>query len=526
MRCCRGRPGRTESSVPLPLRGANGAGRTTARARASLGRVPDTPLVLVNSLTRRREEFRPMVPGQVRMYSCGPTVYAYPHVGNMRPYVVGDIVHRTLAWKGYAVRKIINITDVGHLVADADEGEDKLEAAVRDAASGPSTAAAYEIARHFEAAFHDDLAALSVLPAQAYPRATEYVPQMVEFAAALEAKGIAYRLPTGLYLDTGQVPGYGRLAALSATGQLEGARVDTVAGKRAKTDFALWRTEEPGQQRLMRWQSPWGWGAPGWHLECSVMSMALLGEHFDLHTGGVDHRELHHVNEIAQSEAYLADGRDWVPYWLHNEFLNLAGARMAKSAGTGVRLVELAADGISPADYRLFLLTAHYGSQQSLSTGTLRAAKATLRRLRVRVRQLGAVPPVRTYAEAAAAVGSDAGRSALNRLDAAMSDDLATPRALAELQDALRADRIPDADRAVLAGAAQWLLGLDLTADPEPAADLGTELAAEVAALVAERDAARAARDWATADRIRADLTARGIVLTDTPTGTVWAVSS
>jgi cysteinyl-tRNA synthetase len=507
--------------------------------------VPESTLVLSNSLTRRLEEFRTLRPGEVRMYCCGPTVYAYPHVGNMRPYVVGDILHRTLVWKGYTVRKIINITDVGHLVADADQGEDKLEAAARATAGS-----AYDLARHFEAAFHADLAALSVLPAQAYPRATDYVPQMIEFAAALADRGVAYRLPSGLYLDTAQVPGYGRLAVLSAAGQLEGARVDTVAGKRAKTDFALWRTEEPGERRLMRWDSPWGWGAPGWHLECSVMSMALLGPHFDLHTGGVDHRELHHVNEIAQSEAYLADGRDWVPHWLHNEFVNLGGVKMAKSAGTGIRLADLATlpggGGIAPADYRLFLLTAHYGSQQALSVQALRGAKAALRRLRTRVRQLaGERQPAgewqlsgamqlagerqpRSYPAAAAALASDAGRDALDRLDAAMSDDLATPRALAVLQEALRADGIPDADRAVLAGAAQWLLGLDLTAPPDEAAttDLGTDLAEQVAALVAERDAARAARDWAAADRIRGELAARGIVLTDTPDGTRWAVAA
>jgi cysteinyl-tRNA synthetase len=307
-------------------------------------------LRLYNSLGRRPEDFVPA--GQTTgLYSCGPTVYAYPHLGNMRPYVFADTLRRALRWQGTPVRHVVNITDVGHAVADSDTGEDKLEvAAARERRS------VLDIAAFYTDAYFVDMAALNVLPADEYPRASAYVEQMIEFAVKLEKDGFTYQLPSGLYFDTAKDPGYGELAQMSAEGQLEAARLEYVEGRRRKTDFALWRAEEPGQRRVLRWDSPWGWGAPGWHLECSVMSMALLGQHFDIHTGGVDHRELHHVNEIAQSQAYLGDGQPWVRYWLHNEFLQLGSEKMAKSAGGAPRLADLTEAGYHPMAYRLFLL--------------------------------------------------------------------------------------------------------------------------------------------------------------------------
>ena len=235
-----------------------------------------------------------------------------------------------------------------------------------------------------------------MLPADVYPRASDYVQQMIEFATRLEELGFTYLLPSGLYFDTSKSPGYGELALLDIDGQREGARVEHVEGRKHKTDFALWRAEEPGVRRVMRWDSPWGWGAPGWHLECSVMSMALLGEHFDIHTGGVDHRELHHVNEIAQSEAYLDDGRPWVQYWLHDEFLLLDAEKIAKSAGGGPRLADLVSAGYHPMAYRLFLLGGHYRSQLDFTNQGIDAAQATLRRLVARVEPLRPLPVVET----------------------------------------------------------------------------------------------------------------------------------
>jgi cysteinyl-tRNA synthetase len=505
-------------------------------------------LRLYNSLGRRMEDFIPS--GDVTgMYSCGPTVYVFPHLGNMRPYVFADTVRRTLRWKGIRVRHVVNITDVGHAVADTDTGEDKMEvAAARERRS------VLEIAEFYTKAFFDDIAALNILPADAYPRASEYVPQMIEFAATLERRGYTYRLPSGLYFDTAKFPRYGELARLHVEGQLEAARVEQVPGRRRKTDFALWRAEEPGRRRVLRWDSPWGWGAPGWHLECSVMSIALLGPHFDIHTGGVDHRELHHINEIAQSEAFLADGQPWVRYWLHNEFLQLGGAKMAKSAGGAPRLADLTAAGYHPAAFRLFLLGGHYRSQLDFTMAAIDAAQATLRRLAARIQPLRPLPALETLdaaqaaapdpaAAQAAAPDPAAGQAAepdpaaaraLDLIDAAIAADFNTPRLLAALQDALRDPDITANGLRTVTAAADALLGLGLAtlepADLDPADlrrhrsadDLDPEDRREIERLVADRIQARQDHDWARADQIRAELDELGVQLIDTPEGPVW----
>ena len=481
-------------------------------------------LRLFNSLGRRMEDFTPS--GEVTgMYSCGPTVYAFPHLGNMRPYVFADTLRRAFRWKGIPVRHVVNITDVGHAVADTETGEDKLEvAAARERRS------VLDIAAFYTDAFFVDIAALNILPADEYPRASAYVPQMIEFAAELERKGFTYQLPSGLYFDTSKDPGYGALAQMNAEGQLEAARLEHVEGRRRKTDFALWRAEDPGKRRVLRWDSPWGWGAPGWHLECSVMSIALLGPHFDLHTGGVDHRELHHVNEIAQSEAYLGDGKPWVRYWLHNEFLQLGAEKMAKSAGGAPRLADLTEAGYHPMAYRLFLLGGHYRSQLDFTTAAVDAAQATLRRLVSRVQPLQPLPAIETLAEAADQVqGDPAAERLLDTIDAAISADLGTPKILAALQDALRDPEITtDGQRAIVA-AADALLGLglaDLQPDDLEHRRVPSELSAEelhaIEELVADRTQARKERDWTRADQIRAQLDELGVQVADTSEGPVW----
>ncbi len=484
-------------------------------------------LRLFNSLGRRMEDFTPAAE-VTGMYSCGPTVYAFPHLGNMRPYVFADTLRRAFRWKDIAVRHVVNITDVGHAVADTDTGEDKLEvAAARERRS------VLDIAAFYTDAFFVDIAALNILSADEYPRASAYVEPMIEFAAKLEKDGFTYRLPSGLYFDTAKDPGYGALAQMSAEGQLEAARVEHVEGRRRKTDFALWRAEEPGKRRVLRWDSPWGWGAPGWHLECSVMSMALLGEHFDLHTGGVDHRELHHVNEIAQSQAYLGDGQPWVRYWLHNEFLQLGNMKMAKSAGGAPRLADLTEAGYHPLAYRLFLLGGHYRSQLDFNpetTAAVDAAQATLRRLVARIQPLRPLPAVETLADALANTQDDpVAQRFIDTIDAAISADLSTPKILAALQDALREPAItPDGLRTVVA-AADALLGLGLaTLDPgdlerrRAVGDLSAEERHAIEDLVADRTQARKERDWARADQIRAQLDELGVQVTDTPEGPVW----
>ena len=482
-------------------------------------------LRLYNSLGRRIEDFAPSA-DVVGIYSCGPTVYSYQHLGNMRPYVFADTLRRALRWEGIPVRHVVNITDVGHAVADSDTGEDKLEVA-----AAKERRSVEEIAEFYTRDWLEAMAALNVQPADVYPRATEYVPQMIEFAVRLEELGYTYLLPSGLYFDTTKSPGYGTLALLDLEGQREGARVEQIEGRRNKSDFALWRTEEPGVRRVMRWNSPWGWGAPGWHLECSVMSMALLGTHFDIHTGGIDHRELHHVNEIAQSEAYLGDEQPWVRYWLHNEFILLDAQKIAKSAGHTLRLADLVESGYHPMAYRLFLLGGHYRSQLDFTTNAMDAAQATLRRLAARVEALRPLPAAETYDAARALLPCEDKVAAeyLEQIDAAIAADLATPKILAALQESLRDTDISAEGLRVVVAAADALLGLGLAGpkvrDVErrrSGADLDPAEVELIERKIADRTQARADKNWARADEIRAELEALGVQVTDTPAGPAW----
>ncbi|MGH3164867.1 MAG: cysteine--tRNA ligase, partial [Trebonia sp.] len=482
-------------------------------------------LRLYNSLGRRIEEFSPSA-DVVGLYSCGPTVYSFAHLGNMRAWVFADTLRRALRWKGIAHRQVVNITDVGHAVADSDTGEDKLEVA-----AAKERRSVEEIADFYTQDWLAAMAALNVQPAEVYPRASEYVPQMIEFAKRLEELGYTYELPSGLYFDTSKSPGYGALALLDLEGEREGARVEHVEGRRHKSDFALWRAEEPGVRRVMRWDSPWGWGAPGWHLECSVMSMSLLGSHFDIHTGGVDHRQLHHVNEIAQSEAYLGDGQPWVKYWLHNEFILLDSGKISKSAGHTLRLANLAEAGYHPMAYRLFLLGGHYRSQLDFTTAAMDAAQATLVRLVHRVSGLRPLPSAEILASARDLVPADdkSAASYVEQIDAAISADLATPRVLAILQESLRDTALTEAGLRVVVAAADALLGLRLgTLDAREVegrrsvSDLEASEVETIERLIAERTQARKEKNWPRADEIRAELDALGVQVTDTPTGPTW----
>jgi cysteinyl-tRNA synthetase len=343
------------------------------------------PLRLYNTLGASLQEFVPLEPGTVRMYSCGPTVYAYQHIGNLRAYVCADTLRRTLEWKGHRVVHVINITDVGHLVSDVDDGPDKLEVA-----SAREHRSVWDIAAHYTDAFFRDVAALRARPPAVWARATEHLPEMIALARSLAADAYAYPLGPGLYFDTKRVPDYGKLAALDVAGLREGARVPPVPGKRNPADFALWRASPTDARRLMEWDSPWGKGAPGWHLECSAMSMRYLGERFDVHTGGVDHIPVHHTNEIAQSEAYL--GHPWVRFWVHNEFVILRGAKMSKSLGDTLTLPDLQRMGFHPLSYRFWLLGSRYRSQAEFTRDALQAVQAGHRRLLVVLVRSGRLP--------------------------------------------------------------------------------------------------------------------------------------
>ncbi len=473
-------------------------------------------------MTREVGEFTPASPERVGMYSCGPTVYADQHIGNMRAYVFADTLKRALSWKGFSVRHVINITDVGHLTSDADAGDDKLELAAKRA-----QASAWDIAERYTAEFKADLKRLRVIDPDVWCKATDHVSHMIRFAEALDDGGWCYQLPSGLYFDTSRDAGYGKLARLDLAGQRAGARVEVVEGKRGSSDFAVWRTSAPGEHRQMQWDSPWGAGAPGWHLECSVMSMEYLGQHFDLHTGGVDHIPVHHTNEIAQSEAYLGDGEPWVRWWMHGEFINLDGAKISKSTGGGVLVADLVDRGFHPLVYRYLLLQAHYRRQAEFSWDAMTAARTGLRRLLDRFAAGRTEPAGPAHELSAAAAGH------LDAFDAAISDDLSTPRALAVVAAAARDDGLSDAELSALAREFDAVLGLGLS-DLRPGdldlAPSGAQVSeAEVERLVAERSAARASRDFARSDQLRGQLAALGVAVEDHPGGTStwrWASSA
>jgi len=429
----------------------------------------------------------------------------------MRAYVFADTLKRVLIWKGWRVRHVINITDVGHLTSDADEGDDKLEVAARREHKN-----AWEIAKRYTREFKADLGRLRIIEPDVWCKATEHVPQMIRFAERLEAHGWCYRLPSGLYFDTSNDSGYGALARLDLAGQQPGAPVEVAEGKRNAADFAVWRTSAPGENRQMEWDSPWGRGAPGWHLECSVLSIEYLGPHFDIHTGGVDHIPVHHTNEIAQSESYLADGQPWVGWWLHGDFINLSGAKISKSTGGGVLVSDLIDCGYHPLVYRYLLLQAHYRSQTEFSWAAIDGEQAGMRRLLDRYASARSEPDTGQRLSAAAS-------GHLEAFDRAVSDDLNIPRAVAAVIAASRDDHLSNADLTALAGRFDSVLAIGLT-DLSPAdLDLKPSEAVitreEIAVLVTRRNAARAAKDFATSDQIRDQLASAGVTVEDHPGG-------
>jgi len=587
------------------------------------------PLKLFNSLTRKLEEFRPVHPGEARVYSCGPTVYNYPHIGNMRAYVFADTLGRTLSFKGYKLTHVINITDVGHLTDDADAGEDKLEKAAAEKAQS-----IWDIARHYTEAYWADVKALNIRQPAHWSIATDYVPQMIEFAKAIADKH-CYELDSGLYFNTKTVPDYGRLAreddllaemqkliqrqkaakdiagakeridalrklvidfiaviddfykrkslkkyqSLRAIWQVaaeaseddfpaalqrslnesraffKAPRVEPVAGKRNDEDFAIWRKTPAGETRQMEWDSPWGRGAPGWHLECSVMSEALLGFPFDIHTGGIDHREIHHPNEIAQNQAHSCSADSGARFWMHNNFLVERSGKMSKSSGEFLRLQLLIDKGYHTLAYRLMCLQAHYRSELEFSWEGLGAALTRLKRLVMAVEKLD--PPRNGEVASRSDDGGGARPSAdaaqdrpppppaspiplpvpgriadlLAKFDAAMSDDLNTPVALTLLEEAAAMKKV-DADqkRAALA-AMDAVLGLNILslsrADLRIRPRAATITEVEIEEILTRRKEARAAKDFATSDKLRDELIAAGVEVMDgDPLGWDWRLEA
>jgi len=471
-----------------------------------------TPLTLFNSLSRSAETFVPIDPSNVRVYSCGPTVYNYAHIGNLRAYVFTDTLSRVLTWKGWPLTHVINITDVGHLTSDADAGDDKMEAAAKRAGRD-----IWAIAAYYTDVFKQNLDALHIRPPTHFPLATDHVAEMIEWGRAIEAKH-CYRLPDGLYFDVTTVPDYGRLAGHAVEHQPGESRIGEVAGKRNAADFAFWRTSAPGENRQMEWDSPWGRGAPGWHLECSVMSKRYLGARFDIHTGGIDHREIHHPNEIAQNQAHGCTADPGAAYWLHNNWLVERDAKMSKSSGDFTRLQTLVDRGYHPLSYRLMCLQAHYRSEMEFSWDGLAAAQTRLKRWVQAVEGLRARPATPSKGDADSYVA---------QLDAAVSDDLNTARALPVLDAMLGDKRLAPQDRIAALTAFDAVLGLDLArltrADLRVRPATATIEADAIAAQLAERKEARAAKDFERSDAIRDALVAAGVEVMDgDPMGWDW----
>ena len=471
-----------------------------------------TPLTLFNSLSRSAETFVPIDPSNVRVYSCGPTVYNYAHIGNLRAYVFTDTLSRVLTWKGWPLTHVINITDVGHLTSDADAGDDKMEAAAKRAGRD-----IWAIAAYYTQVFKQNLDDLHIRPPTHFPLATDHVAEMIEWGRAIEAKH-CYRLPDGLYFDVTTVPDYGRLAGHQVEQQPGESRIGEVAGKRNAADFAIWRTSAPGENRQMEWESPWGRGAPGWHLECSVMSKRYLGTRFDIHTGGIDHREIHHPNEIAQNQAHGCTADPGAAYWLHNNWLVERDAKMSKSSGDFTRLQTLVDRGYHPLSYRLMCLQAHYRSEMEFSWEGLAAAQTRLKRWVQAVEGLRARPAAPSKGDA---------DTYLAQLDAAVSDDLNTARALPVLDAMLADKRLAPQDRIAALAAFDAVLGLDLAkltrADLRVRPATATIDADAIAARLAERKEARVAKDFGRSDAIRDALVAAGVEVMDgDPMGWDW----
>jgi len=479
------------------------------------------PFTFFNTLGRKMEVFQPLQAGKAGFYGCGPTVYNYAHIGNLRAYVTHDILVRSLRRAGYEVTHVMNITDVGHLSDDADNGDDKM---VRSAEERGRSV--LEIAAMYTTAFFNDTDRLNIRRPTVVCRATEHIADMIALIQRIADNGYTYSAGGNLYFDITKFPAYGELALLRLDDLKAGARTAVDEYKRNPHDFVLWFTKSKFENQALVWDSPWGRGYPGWHIECSAMSIKYLGEQFDIHAGGIDHIPIHHTNEIAQSEAATGK-KPWVRYWLHNEFLVLDKGKMSKSAGGFLTLQVLIDKGYDPLDYRYFLLGGHYRSQLQFSWDGLEGAKNARASLTDKIRAL---------AKKAGRAGENGGSvlcaaqnaaKYIQAFNTALEDDLNTPRALAELWGLIRDSSIEP--QAALAAAFDMdeVLGLGLRSALEqekPPEDSGMPEAfrQEIEKIIAERAAAKQAKDFTQADRLRQNLKERGIILEDGPGGTTW----
>ena len=460
-------------------------------------------LKLYNTLSRKKEEFKPLK-RTVSLYTCGPTVYGYAHIGNLRTYLFEDILKRILRFNGYKVKHVMNITDVGHLTGDRDMGEDKLEKEGR-----AKKQSVWELANKYTRAFTDDIKKLNILPPDEMPKATGYIKEQIKFVELLEKKGYTYKTSDGVYFNTSRIKDYGKLARLNIKGLEEGARVEKNPEKKNPTDFALWKFAKKGEKRQMEWKSPWGKHSfPGWHVECSVLSTKFLGQPFDIHAGGVDLIPVHHTNEIAQSEA--AYSKPLSNYWLHGEFLVLNEGRMGKSEGNTETLNGLIKRGYNPLAYRYFVLGAHYRAKLNFTFEALDGASRSLENLYHDVALLGVLAK------------KDKKRSVSKtyekRFQEAINDDLNMPQALSITYDLIADNKISAGRKRASLFKFDEVLGLNLRN-----ADKLAEPPAKIKELAKKREKFRSNKQFTKADALRDKVEKLGYIIEDTPQGPfVW----
>ncbi|MGD9567326.1 MAG: cysteine--tRNA ligase [Sedimentibacter sp.] len=466
---------------------------------------------LYNTLSRSIEDFKPIDENLVKMYTCGPTVYNYAHLGNLRMYIHEDILEKTLRYIGYPVKRVMNITDVGHLESDADEGEDKmLKGAKRE------NKTVWEIAQHYTDAFFRDIEKLNIKKADVVAKATDYINEYIEFIKGLEQKGYTYIANGNVYFDITKVENYTKLSGMDLeqlrTASREEVSVDV--HKKNPQDFVLWFTKSKFENQAMKWDSPWGVGYPGWHIECSVISLKNLGEQMDIHCGGVDHIPVHHTNEIAQTESYT--GKTWVKYWWHGEFLIDQDGKMSKSSGEFLTLSLLEKKGLKPLSYRYFVLNSHYRKQLAFSFDSLASAENAYMKLKGRVKNIKENAEELTLVEL-----SEEALKYKEEFKKCLEDDLNTANAITVLFNLLKADEVINSEKVKLIEDFEQVLSLDLLKDEEKE-EVHDEMADYIEEMIQKRQDAKKNKDYQLADAIRKELLEKGIMLEDTRQGVNW----
>lgn len=471
-------------------------------------------LHLHNTLSKKKEVFKPLKKSAVTMYNCGPTVYNYAHIGNLRAYIFADTIKRALLYNGYKVKQVINITDVGHLTSDADEGADKIEEGAKREGKK-----AQDIVKHFTKAFFDDLDKLNInRDTVVFPKASEHIEGQIAFIKTLEEKGYTYQTKDGIYFDTSMVADYGKLGGIDLKGIKEGARVKKNKEKKNPTDFALWKfsppDDSPDEKRQQEWESPWGIGFPGWHIECSAMAMEHLGKQIDIHTGGIDHIPIHHNNEIAQTESVT--NKQFSQYWMHSAHIMVEGQKISKSIGNTILLRNIIARGFSPIALRYWFLTAHYKTPMNFTWDALEGAQTAVSKLH------------KNIVEKLKAKGGKIDERYQKKFHIFINDDLDTPKAIALLWKLMKDEKISDADKRATILDFDKVLGLGLLESNKKLINLlsGKEkqltigqIPKDLQELLNEREKARKDNDWEKADTIRNEIEQKGYEIEDTDEG-------